>query len=313
MEEDKPKTIRFKTDVYSAEEIAAMRELYETPYDFPTETRAPTAVEKKFTQGLLEGTILAQQLPQFLKRSTDNKMLRMIQNTIHAQVEGELMFQLPDDFPVYPNFQTRDRLRNAMLMGAERRGFDMKQLTQMLGETKQVCYNAQQHSVHLIYWTREAANKWADVYKSITFRNRRFLLVNVHPAEITEDGSAAEQAARVWGRQVGRDGVLNARQHDRYKIKLLNVSRFIDEPGLDAFLRSKFTEEFTTFQEPSWGNQACQTGVWEIYFRSSGCPEFLDGIRFINWMGTKILVHHAGINPAPPCYNCGRPGHTVVQ
>lgn len=313
MEEEQSNIVRFKTDLYSAEEISIMRNVFETPYDFPTELRASTEIEKKIVQGLLEGTILAQQLPQFLKRTSDNEILRVIQNTIHAQVEGELMFQLPGQFPVYPDFQTRDRLCNAMLQGAKRSGFDIEQLTQMLGETKQVCYNAQQHSVHLIYWTREAANKWSAIYKSVPFRHRRFLVVNAHPVDISGEGSATEQAARVWGRQVGRDGVLNERKQDRYKVKLLNVSRFIDEAGLDAFIRSKFHNAFTTFQEPSSGRQTFQTGAWEIYFLSAGCPAFLEGIRFINWIGSKILVHHVGSSPAPPCYNCGRSGHTVAR
>ncbi|OWY98482.1 hypothetical protein PHMEG_00030746 [Phytophthora megakarya] len=290
-----------------------MRREFETPYDFPTELRAPTEVEERIVQGMLEGTILAQSLPQFLKRTTDNTMLRLIQNTIHAQVEGELLFRLPNQFPVYADFQTRERLCNAMLQGVKRRDFDLGELTQMLGETKQVCYNAQQHSVHLIFWTRKTANKWTRVYKSVPFRSRRFLLTNAHPDDTLEDGSVEEQAARVWSRQVGRDGLTNERQHDRYKVKLLNVSRFLDEAGLDAYIRSKFNEKITTFQEPKSGRQTFQTGAWEIYFKSPACPAFLDGIRFFNWVGTKILVHHAGNNPAPPCYNCGRPGHTVAQ
>ncbi|OWZ21909.1 hypothetical protein PHMEG_0003460 [Phytophthora megakarya] len=31
-----------------------------------------------------------------------------------------------------------------------------------------------------------------------------------------------------------------------------------------------------------------------------------------SWMG-NILVYHVGLNPAPPCYNCGTPGHTMIQ
>ncbi|EGZ10042.1 hypothetical protein PHYSODRAFT_521619 [Phytophthora sojae] len=67
-----------------------------------------------------------------------NDMLRAIQNTIYAQVEGELSFQLPMEFPVYPDFQTRERLVGAILQGAKRGDMDQAKLTQMLGETKQV-------------------------------------------------------------------------------------------------------------------------------------------------------------------------------
>lgn len=305
--------IRFRTDVYKPDEIEEMRAAYMVDYDFPTKLREPTELERKITQGLLEGNILAQGLPQFLKRTCDNDLLRVIQNTIYVQVEGELFFQLPAQFPVYPDFQTRDRLVGAILQGAKRIGFDQNRLTEMLGETKQVCYNPQQHSVHLFFWTRESSSKWSQVFKSIPFRNRRFLLVNPRPMDGDPRDTPAQRRSRTWGRQVGLDGIRNEQRHERYRVKLLNVSRFMDEATLDAFIRSKFNGSYVTFQEPKYGRQIFQTGVWEIYFRSPACPKFLEKIRFINWMGTKILVHHVGTNPAPPCYNCGVPGHTVAQ
>ncbi|EGZ04653.1 hypothetical protein PHYSODRAFT_343120 [Phytophthora sojae] len=137
MEEANP-IVRFRSDVYSSEEIEAMRAAYTEQHDFPVALRAPTSVEMMITQGLLEGNILAQGLPQFLKRTCENDMLRAIQNTIYAQVEGELSFQLPMEFPVYPDFQTRERLVGAILQGAKRGDMDQAKLTQMLGETKQV-------------------------------------------------------------------------------------------------------------------------------------------------------------------------------
>ncbi|EGZ04652.1 hypothetical protein PHYSODRAFT_455935, partial [Phytophthora sojae] len=105
------------------------------------------------------------------------------------------------------------------------------------------------------------------------------------------------------------DGVRNEQQHGRYRVKLLNVSRFMDEAALDAFIRSRFSGSYITFQEPKYRRQMFQTGAWEIYFNSPGCPSFLDKVKFINWIGKKILVHHVGTNPAPPCYNCGVSGH----
>ncbi|EGZ18555.1 hypothetical protein PHYSODRAFT_454714, partial [Phytophthora sojae] len=146
----------------------------------------------------------------------------------------------------------------------------------MLGETKQVCYNSQQHSVHMFYWTRETSTPCLRVIRR---------------------------------RQIGVDGVRNEQQHGRYRVKLLNVSRFMDEAALDAFIRSRFSGSYSTFQEPKYGRQMFQTGAWEIYFKSPGCPSFLDKVKFINWMGKKILVQHVGTNPAPPCYNCGVSGH----
>ncbi|KAK1940020.1 hypothetical protein P3T76_008343 [Phytophthora citrophthora] len=240
-------------------------------------------------------------------------MLRAIQNTIYAQVEGELYFHFSTDFPMYPDFQTRERLIHAILMGAKRLGFDTEKLTQMLGETKQVCYNPQQHTVHMFFWTREAGTGWAKVFGFIPFRNRRFVLRNARPEEDHPSDTPEQRSKRMWQRQFGVDGMTNEKRHDRYRVKFLNVSRFMDEAALDAYIRSKFSGSYATFQEPKYGRQTFQTGAWEIFFKTPGCPAFLEKIRFIDWMGKKILVHHAGTNPAPPCYNCGNSGHTVVE
>ncbi|OWZ05315.1 hypothetical protein PHMEG_00022612 [Phytophthora megakarya] len=66
-------------------------------------------------------------------------------------------------------------------------------------------------------------------------------------------------------------------------------------------------------KKPKYGRQTFQTGAWEISFKSPGCPAFLEKVRLIDWREKKILVHHAGTNPAPPCYDCGNSGPTVVQ
>ncbi|OWY96852.1 hypothetical protein PHMEG_00032773 [Phytophthora megakarya] len=270
MEEDNS-IVCFRKDVYGAEENEVMRTIYTAARNFPSELRPSTEMEKKITQGILEGNILAQGLPLFLK------------------LEGELYIQLPTQLPVYPDFQTRERLVGAILQGSKRGGFDPANLTKMLGETKQVCYNSQQHYVHLFFWTRETSTGWTKQLPSIPFRNRRFLLQNARPVDEHHEDSPSQSSRRVWTRQVGSDGVKNEQRHARYKVKLLNVSMFMDEAALDAFIRSKAGSDYTTFREHKYGGQIFQTGVWEIYFKSPGCPPFLD--KYISWV--RIQHRHA--------------------
>ncbi|POM77527.1 Hypothetical protein PHPALM_5077 [Phytophthora palmivora] len=157
--------------------------------------------------------------------------------------------------------------------------FDLLMLTQMLGETKQVCYNSQRHSVHLFFWTRETSTGWAKVFEYIPFRNRRFVLRDGRPADNQPGETPSQRSVRIWKRQIGSDGIRNEERHNRYRVKLLNVSRFIDEAALDAFIRAKFKGSFATFQEPKYGRQTFQTGAWEIYFKSPGCPGFLENVK----------------------------------
>ncbi|EEY58935.1 uncharacterized protein PITG_11945 [Phytophthora infestans T30-4] len=146
----------------------------------------------------------------------------------------------------------------------------------MLQEAKQICYDEGQHAIHIICWTRELAAKWSTVFTSLQFP----------------------------------DGILNEQPRDRYHIRLLNISRFMDEAAIDMFLQAHFSGTYTTWQEPCTGyNNVLQTDTWDIFFKCHTCPQFLDSKPFINWNGTKILVHHVSKSASPPCFSCGAKGH----
>ncbi|EEY68170.1 uncharacterized protein PITG_04569 [Phytophthora infestans T30-4] len=116
---------------------------------------------------------------------------------------------------------------------------------------------------------------------------------NVHTEKLGAETNPEQRAKQVWARQIGVDGILNEQPRDRYHIRLLNISRFMDEAAIDMFLQAHFSGTYTTWQEPCTGyNNVLQTDTWDIFFKCHTCPQFLDSKRFINWNGTKILVHH---------------------
>ncbi|KAF4032896.1 hypothetical protein GN244_ATG15206 [Phytophthora infestans] len=84
----------------------------------------------------------------------------------------------------------------------------------------------------------------------------------------------------------------------------------MDEAAIDMFLQAHFSGTYTTWQEPCTGyNNVLQTDTWDIFFKCHTCPQVLDSKRFINWNGTKILVHHVSKSASPPCFSCGAKGH----
>ncbi|KAE9060513.1 hypothetical protein PF007_g30580 [Phytophthora fragariae] len=293
MSDDSTSMFRFQSSTYSPEEVDALRRLCETAYGFPTQLRKPTEMETRIIKGLVEGTILCSKLPDFLKRICSNESLRKIQNTIQAQVEGDLIIKLQPEFPVYPDFQTEARLVSNITMGLENGRHDKQKVIALLQAAKQVYYDRKVHAVHIIFWTRELAAKWSREVKTLPFRNRTFPLVNEHPEDTHTSSQGPVDTEVVWRRQVGADGVKNENPRDRYHVRLLNVSRCMDEAAIDAYIRQQFHGIYTTWQEPSSGSQTMQTDTWDIFFKWPGCPSFLSGKRFVNWDGVKILVHHA--------------------
>ncbi|OWY95171.1 hypothetical protein PHMEG_00034892 [Phytophthora megakarya] len=235
--------------------------------------------------------------------------LQKIQNTIKAQVEGDLFLQLYPDFHVYLQFQSRKRLTNEFLLGIENGGNDPAKVIAMLREAKQICYDQVQYATHIIFWTREMASKWSREFSTLLFRNRRFPLRNIHEQESSAAIETTQRSSVVWARQVGADGIRNELPRERYHVRLLNLSRYLDEAAIDAYIQANFTGTYYTSQEPTTANQMLQTDTWDPFFKSNHCPQFLEGVRFIDWDGTKILVHHVSRSPAPPCFACGAVGH----
>ncbi|KAJ8575505.1 hypothetical protein ON010_g3708 [Phytophthora cinnamomi] len=194
-------TFRFLRSSYPQNEIGDLRRLCETRYGFPSRLRQPTDNEWKIVKGILEGTILCmERLPDFLKRVCTNAALRVIQNTIKAQVEGDLMLLLSPDFKVFPEFQSRRRLTSEFFLGIKNSGNNPAKVATMLQEAKQICYDQGHHTVHLIFWTREMAAKWGKEFGTLTFRNRRFPLQNAHQEDASLPEDNTQRATRMWAR-----------------------------------------------------------------------------------------------------------------
>ncbi|KAE9085951.1 hypothetical protein PF006_g26128, partial [Phytophthora fragariae] len=202
MTEDTTSSFRFHRATYSPEDIEELRHLCETAYGFLTQLRKPTNKETKIIKGLVEGTILCSRLPDFLKRICSNEALRKIQNTIHAQVEGDLLIKLQPEFPVYPDFQTKVRLIGNITMGLENGRHDKQKVIELLQNAKQIYYDRKVHAVHIIFWTREMAAKWSHEVKTLPFRNRTFPLINEHPDDTYTSSPGTVNSAEVWKRQV---------------------------------------------------------------------------------------------------------------
>ncbi|ETP55445.1 hypothetical protein F442_00010 [Phytophthora nicotianae P10297] len=216
-------------------------------------------MEKEVIQGILEGTMLCPKLPDFLKRICDAQAYRKIQNTIKAQVGGYLLLKLNAEFKIYPQFQTRKRLTHEFLLGINNSENDPAKVTAMLQEAKQICYDQGQHAIHLIFWTREMAAKCSQQFRSLTFRNRRFPLVNAHEIEQPVQTKTESRSMAVWNRQVGADGLRNELPRDRYHVRLINLSRFLDEAATDAYIQKRFQGTYQTWQEPTITGQIPQT------------------------------------------------------
>ncbi|OWZ18258.1 LOW QUALITY PROTEIN: hypothetical protein PHMEG_0007685 [Phytophthora megakarya] len=205
-----------------------------------------------------------------------------IQNTIKAQVEGDLVLQLYPDFRVYPQFQSRKRLSNEFLLGIDNGGNDPTKVTAMLREAKQICYDQGQRAIHIIFWTREMASKWSREFSTLLFRNRRFPLRNMHEQESSAAIETAQRSSVVWARQLGADGIRNELPRERYHVRLLYLSRYLDEAAIDAYIQANFTGTYYTSHEPTTANQMLHTDTWDIFFKSNHCPQFLEGVRFID-------------------------------
>ncbi|KAG3230716.1 hypothetical protein PI124_g24186 [Phytophthora idaei] len=209
MAQEVQSSFRFLQSKYAQEEITAMRNIWETGYGFLAQLRKPSDMENKVVKGLIEGTILCAKLPDFLKRICTNEALRKTQNTIQAQVEGDLILKLQADFPVYPDFQARARLVGMITVGLQHGRRDKDKVISLLKEAKQVYYDRNLHAVHIIFWTRELAAKCSRELHSLPFRNRTFTLRNEHEAmeNPTEADWLGLQAVRQ--RQIGAGGQKN--------------------------------------------------------------------------------------------------------
>ncbi|KAF1324670.1 hypothetical protein FI667_g9589, partial [Globisporangium splendens] len=211
----------FKSDKYSEEEQSNMIRHCKQKFEYSVTLRQPTTMEWEIMLAIVEGELLIRHLPQFLRRVCDGDTLFRFQNTIAAQVEGELVGKLSDATQVYKDHQSTGRIVEAILQAARyRNDGKMDETMAMLKDLKAAEYNDSTHSLHFYFFDRSTAAKWNKM--TIPFRRQLVQLISAHPTETTGE---QQETNNVWNRHLGAGGLQNAESRSRYKIQLLNTAR----------------------------------------------------------------------------------------
>jgi hypothetical protein len=292
----------FNPQAYTLDDITQMREHCATSFDYPVEPRRASELEAKIVIGLAHGLIVSNLLPQFTKRMMSSEQRTRLRNTIKAQVEGELVLELADNLPLYPDNQTTFRIIDSIVVSAGPRLAENGPLKTMLGEVKTACYNAASHSIHFYFRTRLQAERFTG--QPVPFRNRLFRLVNAHKPVDQE-----MQPEAIWNRQRTADGIPNRPKRQQYRMKLHNVSRFVDTIALEQFLTQRTPVRFDLDEVDPGGPTSQASLTWALTFHMPGCPDFLKDKTRLDWFGTPIILQHLGKGTKPPCFTCGGAGH----
>ncbi|OWZ11506.1 hypothetical protein PHMEG_00015461, partial [Phytophthora megakarya] len=101
----------------------------------------------------------------------------------------------------------------------------------------------------------------------LNFRNRRLPVRNAHEVESGTPIGSEDRRKVIWRRPVGADGIRNELPRDRYHVRLLNLSRYVDEAVIDAHIQRQFQGVYHTWQEPTTAGHIPQTDTWDIFFR----------------------------------------------
>jgi len=137
-----------------------------------------------------------------VRRICDAESLIRLQNTIKAQVEGELVGKLNDSTPVYRDHQSSNRIVEAVMQAVRHRGGNADNVYQMLNELKAAAYNPATHAIHFVFYTRDIASKWDGTV--VPFRLQMMKLVDMNAVRCT-----SKEVKNVWDRQLRSDGLQN--------------------------------------------------------------------------------------------------------
>lgn len=108
-----PAPFIFDLECYTGPERVEMLDYCIKKFSYPATLRKPTVLEMRIIQGLVEGTIIARRLPQFLRRCSNLDALVRMQSTICAQIEGELVGSSATKFRCTPIIRTLAELSTA--------------------------------------------------------------------------------------------------------------------------------------------------------------------------------------------------------
>ncbi|KAF1328964.1 D-3-phosphoglycerate dehydrogenase, partial [Globisporangium splendens] len=295
----------FKSDKYSEEEQHNMIRHCKQKFEYSVTLRQPTTMEWEIMLAIVEGELLIRHLPQFLRRVCDGDTLFRFQNTIAAQVEGELVGKLSDATQVYKDHQSTGRIVEAILQAARyRNDGKMEETMAMLKDLKAAEYNDSTHSLHFYFFDRSTAAKWNKM--TIPFRRQLVQLISAHQTETTGE---RPEANNVWNRQLGADGLQNAESRSRYKIQLLNTARSVNMSLFLEYLKQTTGKRFYAYPLDKYGPISHQSQLWEVLFEEESCPKALIDVRRIIWRGRTIILHHASKYRMAPCLICGAAGH----
>ncbi|KAF1321087.1 hypothetical protein FI667_g12097, partial [Globisporangium splendens] len=274
-------------------------------FKYSVTLRQPTTVEWEIVLAIVEGELLIRHLPQFLRRVCDGDTLFRFQNTIAAQVEGELVGKLSDATQDYKDHQSTGRIVEAILQAARySNDGKMEETMAMLRDLKAAEYNGSTHSLHFYFFDRSTAAKWDRM--TIPFRRQLVHLISAHPTETTGERPEADS---VWNRQLGADGLQNAESRSRYKIQLLNTARSMNMSLFLEYLKQTTGKRFYAYPLDKYGPISNQSQWWEVFFEEESCPKALIDVRRIIWRGRTIILHHASKYRMAPCLICGAAGH----
>ncbi|KAF1322521.1 hypothetical protein FI667_g11182, partial [Globisporangium splendens] len=123
----------FKSNKYSEEEQRNMIRHCKQKFEYSVTLRQPTTMQWDIMLAIVEGELLIRCLLHFLRRVCDGDTLFRFQNTIAAQVKGELVGKLADAMQVYKDHQSTGRIVEAIFQAARFRNDGKMELRDEMG------------------------------------------------------------------------------------------------------------------------------------------------------------------------------------
>ena len=102
-------------------------------------------------------------------------------STIQAQVEGELILQLDRARRIKVSRRTTKAITETILESAELARVNLTALHHMLSQTKSICYDHVNKTIHFYFFTRTTAERHKEV--RVPFYGGLYRLQNAHRQE----------------------------------------------------------------------------------------------------------------------------------
>lgn len=294
----------FDPTVFTPEEQDHLTAVCLQKHVFAAETRDPSEVEWEIMMGLIQGTIIAKALPQFLKRCCALPQLLWLHDQIIQRAEGELWTTLPPLTKIYNYNQSSRRLTAEIRQSAKHQKWEDARLESMLNDVKVVSYNAEMHSLHFFFFTKAKARTWEGM--PIPFRATKLVLGN--------PDSKIRRSENHHGLPTDdEDGLTNDRYQAHYKMRLMNIPRTMDISAIAQHLQLLTANNIKIgIPLDSYGQHSEGSLSWDFLSTTPTCPPALMGMNRLVWGTHVIMIHHRpGVTP-PPCLTCAQVGHQAA-